>query len=57
MLKEIRYFGLNQWDEMREFIIKLSVEKSNPNMEIYVDVPTNSYVVEWDEELVDLENK
>lgn len=57
MLKEIRYFGLNQWDEMQEFIIKLSVEKSNPNMEIYVDVPANSYVVEWDEELIDLENK
>lgn len=57
MLKEIRYFGLNQWDEMREFIIKLSVEKSNPNMEIYVDVPANIYVVEWDEELIDLENK
>ena len=57
MLKETRYFGLNQWDEMREFIIKLSVEKTNPYMEIYVNVQSNSYVAEWDEELIDLENK
>lgn len=56
-MRGIRYFGLNQWDEMSEFIIKLSVEKTNPDMEIYVDVPANSYVVEWDEELIDLENK
>lgn len=56
-MREIRYFGLKQWGEMREFVIKLSSEKSSPNMEIYVDVPTNSYVVEWDEELIDLENK
>ena len=56
-MKEIRYFGLNPWDEMREFIIKLSVEKTNPYMEIYVNVQANSYVVEWDEELIDLENK
>lgn len=56
-MREIRYFGLNQWGELREFVIKLSSEKSSPNMAIYVDVPTNSYVVEWDEELIDLENK
>lgn len=56
-MREIRYFGLNQWDEMREFVIKLSEENSRPNMSIYVDVPTDSYVVEWDEELIDLENK
>ena len=56
-MREIQYFGLNQWDEMREFVVKLSDEKSNPNMTIYVDVTTNSYVVEWYEELIDLENK
>lgn len=56
-MRAIQYFGLNQWGEMREFVINLSDEKSNPNMAIYVDVPTNSYVVEWDEELIDLENK
>lgn len=57
MMRVIQYFGLNQWDEMREFVIELSEENSSPNMSIYVDVTTNYYVVEWDEELVDLENK
>lgn len=56
-MRAIQYFGLNQWGEMREFVIKIHDEKSNPNLAIYVDVPTNSYVVEWDEELIDLENK
>ena len=56
-MREIRYFGLNRWDEVWEFAIKLSEENSRPNMSIYVDVPTASYVVVWDEELIDLENK
>lgn len=56
-MREIRYFGLNRWWEMRGFVIKLREEKSIPNMAIYVDDPTNSFVVEWDEELIDLENK
>ena len=56
-MRAIQYFGLNQWDEMREFVIELSEENSSPNMSIYVDVTTNYYVVEWDEELIDLENK
>lgn len=56
-MRAIQYFGLNQWGEMREFVVKLSDEKSNPNMVIHVDVATNSYVVKWDEEPVNLENK
>ena len=56
-MRAIRYFGLNQWYEMREFVIKLSEEKRSLNMSIYVDVRTNRNVVEWDEELIDLENK
>lgn len=56
-MRVIQYFGLNQSWEMREFVNKLIDEKRNPNLTIYVDVRTNSYVVKWDEELIDLENK
>lgn len=56
-MRAIRYFGLDQWDEMREFVIKLSDEKSSPNMAVYASPSYNNYIVEWDEELIDLENK
>ena len=56
-MRAIQYFGLNQWGEMREFVAKLIDEKSNLNLAIYVDIATNSSVVKWDEELIDLENK
>ena len=56
-MREIQFFGLNQWDEMREFVIKLAADRNVSNIAIYVDASTNSYAVEWDEELIDLENK
>jgi len=56
-MREIRYFGLDQWAEMREFVLKLGDEKRGSNIAIYGAPSDDSYVVEWDEEPVDLENK
>jgi hypothetical protein len=59
-MREIRYFGLNQWAEMREAIHKLMERQRTDqvsNITCRGDVRNIQYVLEWDEELIDLENK
>lgn len=42
---------------MREFVRKLGDEKRGSNIAIYGAPTDDRYEVEWDEELIDLENK
>lgn len=56
-MREIRYFGLNQWEEMREFMNDVHRSGSADNLAVRVDSKRLRYVVEWDEEPIDLENK
>lgn len=53
----IRYFGLNQWGEMRDFIFEIGEREGISNIRTGWDWFTKLIKVEWDEELIDLENK
>lgn len=59
-MREIRYFGLNQWDEILSELSKLKERgrtNSVYNITCRFDYGNLQYVVAWDEELIDLENK
>lgn len=59
-MREIRYFGLNQWDEILSELSKLKERgrtNSVYNITCRFDYGNLQYVVAWDEEPVDLENK
>ena len=59
-MREIRYFGLNQWDEILSELSKLKERgrtNSVYNITCRFDYRNLQYVVAWDEELIDLENK
>lgn len=56
-MREIRYFGLNQWGEMRGFMQTLLRSRGPHNIVARVDSKKLRYVVEWDEQLINLENK
>lgn len=59
-MREIRYFGLNQWDEILSELSKLKERgrtNSVYNITCRFDYGNLQYVVAWDENLIDLENK
>ena len=59
-MREIRYFGLNQWDDILSELSKLKERgrtNSVYNITCRFDYGNLQYVVAWDEELIDLENK
>lgn len=56
-MKEVRYFGLRQWGELREFTSDLLRSGSAENIKVRGNFEGMGYVVEWDEKSIDLENK
>lgn len=56
-MREIRYFGLNQWVELSEFLGTLQKRGTAGNIVVRAESKWLRYVVEWYEELIDLENK
>lgn len=56
-MKEIRYFGLDQWAEVLDLLETLYKRKEVSNIAIESDIELMLRVVSWDEELIDLENK
>lgn len=56
-MREIRYFGLNQWAEMKDFLFELRERIGTTNISVNWDSFTTLVKVSWDEELIDLENK
>lgn len=56
-MKEIRYFGLGRWSELIDLLGALNKREEVSNIVVRLDSKRMLHVVEWDEELIDLENK
>ena len=57
MMREIRYFGLGRWSEVIDFLGTLHKRGEVSNIGVRLDRERMLHVVEWDENLIDLENK
>lgn len=56
-MREIRYFGLGRWAEVIDFLGTLHKRGEVSNIVVRLDSKRMLHVVEWNEELIDLENK
>lgn len=56
-MREIRYFGPGRWSEMIDFLGTLHKRGEVSNIVVRLDRKRMLHVVEWDENLIDLENK
>lgn len=56
-MKKIRYFGLDQYVDMRELLFELGGKIEASNISVTWDYFTKLMKISWDEELIDLENK
>lgn len=55
-MREVRYFGINQFEELRDLLTQLRVEREI-RYSLTCDISTLTYRVEWEDGFLDLENK
>lgn len=56
-MREIRYFGLDQYGDMKEFLFELGGKIEASNISVTWDSFIKAMKISWDEDLIDLENK
>lgn len=56
-MRAFRCFGLGQWAEVIDLLGALNKREEVSNIVVRLDSKRMLHVVEWDEELIDLENK